>query len=126
MTGYSTYVSSRAGYITELTLTQKFPTTYWSGVYGLALRVSGFNEVFFKDFSGNILRQDLFFDCLQQDAPGGIEIYASTSPNVMFDFLEPAPISMIDSFLGCSDRYDCASNTFTDTYEHNARKQKHY
>jgi hypothetical protein len=116
LTGYASYVEGKAGYLTKITLTQEFPTTYWHGIYGLGLRVPGFIEQLQKTVgSGEITRQDLFFECLQADAVGGNEIYASTSDFIDFESLEPATPAMIDSFLGCSGKVDCASNTFKKT-----------
>jgi len=115
LTGYSSYVTSQAGYITEINLTQKFPTNYWHGIYGLALRVPGFTEQLYGDLpSGYISRKDVFFDCIEEGAVGGNEVYASTSSTINWDSLQPATLQQIDSFLGCSGRVDCASNTFTE------------
>ncbi|MCX6749905.1 MAG: DUF87 domain-containing protein [Candidatus Pacearchaeota archaeon] len=115
-TGFLTYVPSEAGYITELNLTLKFQTSYWHGLYGLALRVPGYTDPLFEDVdSGELSSKGLFFDCMQQDAVGGREIYASISPVIDFDSLIPATASQVDTFTGCSSGIDCASNTFTDT-----------
>ena len=115
-TGFLTYVPSEAGYISELNVTIKFQTFYWHGLYGLALRVPGYTEQIFEDLSsGEITSAGLFFDCMQQDAIGGREIYASTSPTIDFESLAPADPSDIDSWTGCSTMFDCASNTFLDT-----------
>lgn len=114
-TGFLTYVPSKAGYISELNVTIKFQTSYWHGLYGLALRVPGYTELLFEDVnSGEISNTGLFFDCLQQDAIGGNEIYASTSPIIDFDSLTPATVSQVDAFTGCTWGIDCASNTFKD------------
>ena len=115
-TGFSTYVPSQAGYISELNITVKFQTSYWHGLYGLALRVPGYTELLYENVdSGEISSKGLFFNCIQQDAIGGKEIYASTSPVIDFDSLNPANISQVDSWTGCSSGVDCASNTFLDT-----------
>ncbi|HKL23143.1 MAG TPA: hypothetical protein VJ895_00150, partial [Candidatus Nanoarchaeia archaeon] len=116
LTGYSNYVDSQAGDITELTLYRKFDTSYWAGAYGLALRVSDFTELLSGTFSeGEIKRQDIFFDCLQADAVGGPEVYASTSPEVDFDNLIAGDPVKVDSYLGCSGKTECATNTFIKT-----------
>ena len=60
MTGYSSYVESKGGYITEIEITKTLPTTYWAGLYGLALRVPGFTELLYTDSRNpNITRKDL-------------------------------------------------------------------
>jgi hypothetical protein len=61
MTGFASYVYSKAGYITEIQVTSKIPTNYWHGIYGLALRVPDFTEQLYQDMkSGEIARQDIF------------------------------------------------------------------
>ena len=113
-TGFSTYVPSEAGYISELNVTLKFQTRFWHGLYGLAIRVPGYSEAPSRDLKGGeISDMALFFDCMQQDAVGGREIYASTSPTIDFDSLMPATISQIDAWTGCNDG-TCAVRTFTD------------
>jgi len=113
LTGYSAYIESKAGYITEVNIAEKFATSYWHGIYGLALRVSGFTEQLYDNMTnGEITRQDLFFDCVESGVVGGNEIYASLSPAIDFDSLQPSGITRIDSFTGCSGTVDCASNTF--------------
>ncbi len=115
-TGFSTYVPAEAGYISELNVSVIFQTSYWHGLYGLAIRVPGYSETLFEDLNpGEISNTGLFFDCIQEDAIGGKEIYASTSPNIDFDSLIPATVAQVDSWTGCSGRVDCASNTLKDT-----------
>ncbi len=112
-TGFLTYVPANASYITELNVTLKFQTTYWHGLYGLALRVPGYMDPLFEDVdSGEITSKGLFFNCMQIDAVGGREIYASTSPVIDFDTLAPALPSQVDAYTGCSTVFDCAENTF--------------
>jgi hypothetical protein len=111
-------IESQAGYITEVTLYDKFSVTYWNAIYGLALRVQDFTEILFGDFSnGEIVRQDLFFDCIQSDVIGGPEIYAANHSYVDFDNLVPATAEMVDLFTGCSGRTECAQNTFVNTMD---------
>ncbi len=115
-TGFATYVPSQAGYISELNITLKYQTFYWHGLYGLALRVPGYTDILYEDVNpGEISSKGLFFNCMQADAPGGKEIYASLSPNIDFDTLEPANPALIDAFTGCHSGVDCAVNTFKDT-----------
>ena len=116
-TGFATYVPAEAGYITELNVTVKYQTSYWHGLYGLALRVPGYTDPLFEDvYSGELSSKGLFFDCMQQDATGGREIYASLSPTIDFDSLAPANASEIDAYTGCGGgSVDCATNTFLDT-----------
>ncbi len=114
-TGYAIYVDSKAGDITGIVIEQKFDTPYWNGIYGLSLRVPGFTEQLSKTFQGEIGRQDLFFDCIDTSAEGGNEIYASTASVIDFAALNPATVQEADAYIGCSDRIDCAEDTFTST-----------
>jgi len=114
-TGYALYLESQAGYITEVVIDKAFPTTFWNGVYGLALRVPGFTEQLFEDFSNEIARKDLFFDCMDESAEGGNEVYASNSSTIDFNSLAPGNLSKLDSYVGCNGLVDCPSNTFTGT-----------
>jgi len=116
ITGYATYLQSRGGYITEVNLIQTFATSYWYGTYGLAIRVSGFTEQLYLDaVAGEIDRKDLFFDCMIPDSTGARKVFASTSPTIYWDFLNPATVEMVDAFTGCSDNIQCASNTFLES-----------
>jgi hypothetical protein len=112
-TGFATYVPAKAGYISEINVTMKYQTSYWHGLHGLALRVPGYTDPLFEDVkAGEISSKGLFFNCIQQDAKGGREIYASTSPIIDFNTLSPATAAQIDAYTGCSGTVDCASNTF--------------
>jgi len=112
ITGYA-YVESKAGYITELVLIKDYPVGYWAGTYGLAVRFSGFTEQLWEDFTADeIKRKDLFFDCIQEDAPGGPEVYASPSTTILWDDLAPANLTELELWMGCSGSTECAVNTF--------------
>jgi len=114
ITGYAGYLAAKGGEITYLDIYKYFNTSYWAGVYGIALRVPGFTEQFDLDVAtARIYRQDLFFDCIQADAVGGTEVYASTSPTILWAGMQPATTQMIDDFTGCFDSIQCADNTFT-------------
>jgi len=112
-TGYASYIEGQAGYITEVVVEKVFPTTYWNGLYGLALKVAGFTEMISIDLNGEIDRQDLFFNCIDTTDPNGNEVYASTSATVDFATLVPATTAEANTFMSCSGRTDCADGTFT-------------
>jgi hypothetical protein len=115
ITGYSAYISSRAGYVTEVNLTRRYPSSYYFGTYGLALRVSGFTEQLYKNYSqGDVERMDLFFDCMESGAVGGNEVFASNSSSIDFDNLTAVNISNIDILVGCSGETQCPSVTYTE------------
>ncbi len=115
-TGYIGYIDSQAGYITQVSVTSKTNVSIWGGIYGLALRVPDFTEQLSEELdAGTVERTDIFFDCLQTDAQGGPEVYASTNPSLT---ISPSTVSagtaaMVDSFMGCSNEAFCANNTFT-------------
>ena len=116
-TGYAVLIESQAGDITHIIVEKTFPTLYWNGIYGLALRVPGFTEQLSRDLQGEIGRQDLFFDCIDLAEEYGAEVYTSTSSTVDFETLNPATPEEIDAYIGCSGRVDCADNTFTQTMD---------
>jgi hypothetical protein len=111
-TGYAVILESKAGDITSVIIEKTFPTTYWNGIYGLAIRVPGFTEQLYDSFEGEIARQDLFFDCIDTSLESN-EVYASTVQTPDFNSLVAATPAQIDAYIGCSGREDCASNTFT-------------
>jgi hypothetical protein len=113
-TGFATNVPAQAGYITNLNVTLAYKTYYWHGLYGLALRVPGYTDSLYEEVdAGTITSKGLFFDCMQADAVGGKEVYASLSPTVDFASLVPGTTAQVDSYLGCvGSNIDCALNTF--------------
>jgi hypothetical protein len=115
-TGYSVYLDSKAGYITTVHIPIKFNTYYWTGIYGLALRVPGYSQQLSLDANGGeIVEKPLYFNCMQEDAIGGREVYASTSSVIDFDSLEPATAEQVNAFMGCTAAAECADNTFLNT-----------
>ncbi len=115
-TGYSTALTSKAGYITEVNITSSIPVNIWGGVYGLVLRVPDFTQQISESVdSGGIERVDIFFDCIQYDAQGGPEVYASTNSSLTISAatVSPATPEMVDQFINCSNEVFCANNTFT-------------
>jgi hypothetical protein len=116
ITGYSTYIEAKGGYVTYVDIHRYFTTDYWAGIYGLALRVPDFSELLSIELTnGEVLRQDVFFDCIKSGQEGGNEVYASTSPSIDFSNLQPGTTQMVDDFIGCSGNIQCASNTFTES-----------
>lgn len=116
ITGYVSHVPAEAGYITEIIVDLTYQTTYWHGLYGLAWRIPGYSAQPVETLNaGEISSEGLFFDCIQTDAVGGREIYASTSATVNFASLVPGTTVQVDAYTGCSGTEDCASTTFTGT-----------
>jgi len=116
ITGFAGYVQSKAGYITELTIDASKDVYIYGGLYGVALRIPGFTQMLYEDVQGGgIERADVFFDCIQNNAPGGPEIYASTNPNLLISSSTVFPGSphALDLYLNCSGKVYCPSNTFT-------------
>jgi Leu/Phe-tRNA-protein transferase len=60
LTGYST-ISGSAGNVTEIEIIKYYTSSFWGGIYGIALRATGFGELLSSEVSESISRQDLFF-----------------------------------------------------------------
>ncbi|MFH1638241.1 MAG: DUF87 domain-containing protein [Candidatus Woesearchaeota archaeon] len=122
-TGRTVAVNTSAGTITVMDIVDTDPTGLWHGVYGIALRFPGF----FMNLSGTytaggITFVPLYFDCIQDDASGGKEIYAATVPNVDFSNVRAGTIGMVDAFLNYTgyptrNKSDSAANTFMETMD---------
>jgi hypothetical protein len=114
ITGYASYIEAKGGYVTELNITRKFDTYYWGGLYGIAYRIPGFTEQLPTDVTtAEVDRHDLFFDCIQDDAVGGTEVYASTSPTILWETIQAANPADVDDYMGCISGIQCAQETFT-------------
>ncbi|MBR9705045.1 DUF87 domain-containing protein [Candidatus Pacearchaeota archaeon] len=112
MTGYATYLSSQGGYITEVYIEQRYNSSYYYAVYGLALRVSGFDEQISEvGTQGEIERVDVFFDCLASGS--GAPILTTNATTIDFDNLVPGNLTLLDQSVGCSGLTQCPSVTFT-------------
>lgn len=116
LTGFAGYVESKAGYITEMNILSKRDIYIYGGIYGIAIRIPGFTQMLPQDVGGGAIeRADNFFDCIQSNAPGGPEIYASTNPSLSISpaTVTPGSPAALDIYLNCSDRPYCAVNTYT-------------
>jgi len=116
LTGYAASLSSKAGYITKMTVHGTKSVQTWGGMYGLVLRVPGFTQQLYENIdAGGIERADVFFDCIQYDTQGGPEVYASTSSSLIISVatITPGTPEMADSFISCSGEVFCANETFT-------------
>ncbi|MFH1290907.1 MAG: carboxypeptidase regulatory-like domain-containing protein [Nanoarchaeota archaeon] len=117
LTGFAGYIDSQGGYITEVTVYSSSPVYTWGGLYGLALRVPDFTQQLYEELaSGEIERADVFFDCIQYNAEGGPEMYASTNPSLTISSatVSPGSVDEIDQWINCTGELWCANNTFTE------------
>src|SRR3989344_9102273 len=74
--GYASF-SGAAGNIYQLVITHRLPVTNWAGLYGVGIRVDGYNFQQSQAFvGGDIENSNLLFNCLEPDIEH--EIYAST------------------------------------------------
>lgn len=116
-TGFAGYIESQAGYITHVEIDASLDVFIYGGFYGVALRIPGFTQILSEELDGGgIERADVFFDCIQTDAPGGPEIYASTSPSLTISpsTVSPGSPEALDIYLNCtSGSLYCPSNTYT-------------
>lgn len=115
LTGFTSYVQSKGGSITEVQLEAKFSTWLWGGVYGLVLRVPEFTQQLSEDLEfGEVQRSDVFFDCILTSASGGPEVFAANISNLdLTGDVSPGTTQMVDDFLGCTTEEYCADDTFT-------------
>ncbi|MBI4153770.1 DUF87 domain-containing protein, partial [Candidatus Woesearchaeota archaeon] len=108
-------VSSQSGTITELEVVDKFPTVSWSGVYGVAVRLSGFTELLNLNVTpAAVTRKDLFFDCIKDGTDR--EVYISLRNDLSFnDTITAGVASMLDDHMGKNyNATDSANNSFID------------
>ncbi|HDK41782.1 MAG TPA: carboxypeptidase regulatory-like domain-containing protein, partial [Candidatus Pacearchaeota archaeon] len=116
ITGFSTYIASKGGYITQVSISSSKTVDVWGGIYGLVLRVPNFTQQLNEELdSGGIERADIFFDCVKYDAEWGPEFYASTNASLDLSTsdVSSGTTEMIDEFINCSNEVFCANNTFT-------------
>ena len=61
MTGYVSYATGQAGYISELQVDIERQTVYWHGLYGLAWRVPGYTDQLLETlYAGQLSSSGLF------------------------------------------------------------------
>src|SRR3989344_3415796 len=116
LTGYVPSISSKGGYVTEVSIASKKDVNVWGGIYGLVLTVPSFTQQLSENLVyGEIQRSDIFFNCIQIDAEGGPEFYASTNPSLSLSTatVSPGTTKMIDEFINCTGEIYCANETFT-------------
>ncbi|MEM2121973.1 MAG: hypothetical protein QXU20_04945, partial [Candidatus Woesearchaeota archaeon] len=110
-------LQTRAGTISELKIDLRLPASIWSGFYGLGLMVPGYTERQFDVAIGNTIKnKHLVFDCMKYNEENPPEIYASTSPIILWETLIPATTDMVDNYLEVDPEYIMSgTNTFTTT-----------
>jgi hypothetical protein len=112
--GYAGYTGGRAGTITELVIEHQIPNTYWAAVYGVAVRVAGYDSPQYDDFiADKMVEQNLLFNCLERDIEH--EVYAVPEDiGVMPDQIYSMSAAEVDAYYGKnSTDYESAVNTFT-------------
>lgn len=112
--GYASF-SGQAGNIYELVIKHHIPVTQWAGVYGVAVRVDGYDFQQSETIAGGALENsNLLFRCLEPDIEH--EVYASLYPpsQLSFSGVSPATTQEIDAIYGLNESsVDSAANTFT-------------
>ncbi|MFH1916446.1 MAG: DUF87 domain-containing protein [Nanoarchaeota archaeon] len=115
-TGFAS-LQSEAGSITELDIQYRPSVTVWAGLYGIAVRYTGFTFNQTESLSGGeMAERNLLFDCLPSNYVN--EVFASHADpnNIEWSSLAPADISDIDAYMGVTaDNFQSATNTFTNT-----------
>jgi hypothetical protein len=111
------YHMGQAGYIYELNLEQRYDAYLWSGVYGVAVRVDGYNNIISYNLTGlSMVEANLLFSCMEKGKAH--EVYASTVPSsqIQWDTVQAASTADIDSYLEVnSTNAMSATQTFTHT-----------
>jgi hypothetical protein len=111
--GYA--VTAEGGTISELIIQHNVPTQSWAAVYGVAVRVQGYNNPQYSDIlAGDMDERNLLFDCLQRDIVH--EVYATTGDPFIMDLssLTPLDPGELDVIEGVDPtEYDSATNTYT-------------
>ncbi len=111
--GYASYAGA-AGNIYEIVIKHHIPVTNWAGLYGVTVRVDGFNFAQHQNVVGGTVDDaNLLFDCLEPDIPH--ELYASTYDPTILDLTNvvPATPAEVDAFFGINPAaFDSAASTF--------------
>lgn len=122
--GYATF-AGEAGNIYELVIKHIIPTEDWAGIYGVAVRVDGYNNQQYEDIKAVDMEEvNLLFQCLEPDIEH--EVYATTAPNSELDLstLYPATPQELDDYKGKNySDFDSATNTYTTSYTFNYGSQ---
>ena len=112
--GYASF-SGAAGNIYNMVIEHRIKVYHWSGMYGVGVRVDGYNFPQSRTFvGGEVVNNNLLFDCLEPDITH--EIYASLKdPTTMsLQTIYPATFAEIDNLFGFnSSDYDNAEKTLT-------------
>lgn len=114
---YQNYMSGQAGYIYEVVLEYRECAYSWSGVFGAAVMVSGYNNPQEETLSScGMYDVNLLFNCLQPAIDH--EVMASQVPQTDIDWstLQAATAADVDSYLQVSSTHlMSATKTFTQT-----------
>lgn len=109
--GYASF-AGKAGNIYQILVKHHIPVDQWAGLYGVAVRVDGFNNLQSQPLTGgDIDNENLLFSCLEPGVQH--EIYASVYDDLDLSSASPATPEEIDQFYGLSNEsVDTATNTF--------------
>jgi tetratricopeptide (TPR) repeat protein len=114
---YDNYHAGRAGYVYSVVLEYKECAQYWSGVYGAAVMVVGYNNQQSEFLSPcGMYDINLLFSCLQPSIDH--EVYASLVPQSSIDWntISAASPGDVDAYLGVDNTsLLSATRTFTQT-----------
>ena len=108
---FTAQFSGKAGYVYDLVLEYRECATLWSGVYGAAVMVPGYNNQQSVTVSGcGLYETNLLFNCLQ---PGMVHVVmASQAPPSGIDWqtLRAASPDDVDAYLGVASTYTTSAN----------------
>ncbi len=118
--GYAS-VDTAGGTITQLVIQHEVPTEYWAAVFGVAVRVPGYTNQQFDDFTaGDMEETNLLFDCMEPNIEH--EVYATVhDPNGLdLGSLSAATAAEVDAYYGRNGtEFDSAAYTFTEPVSFN-------
>ncbi|MBR9693317.1 DUF87 domain-containing protein, partial [Candidatus Woesearchaeota archaeon] len=113
--GYATSSDAEAGTITQLIIRHEVPTENWAAVFGVAVRVPGYLNQQFEDFTaGDMEETNLLFDCMESNIEH--EVFVTESDPALLDISNMFSITVaeLDAYYGRdSNDFDSATNTFT-------------
>ncbi|MGV8172556.1 MAG: tetratricopeptide repeat protein [Candidatus Woesearchaeota archaeon] len=111
---YVSQFSGKAGYVYTLILEYRECAEFWSGIYGAAVMVPGYNNIQTMTLSScGMSETNLLFNCLQPGMPH--VVMASQVPSTSIDWasLQSALPSDIDAYLGITANHTTsAARTF--------------
>jgi tetratricopeptide (TPR) repeat protein len=109
--------AGKAGYVYTMILEYRECATLWSGVFGAAVMVPGYNNIQSVTVSNcGLYDINSLFDCLQPGMPHVMMASQVPSTSINWFTLQPGTAQDVDDYLGIPSTYaTSAARTFLDT-----------